>query len=549
LPAWESAGAVANVFVVTDVPEPQYSLDGGDIPSGVPASTALRDAGVDTLVNLMEAEGDHFYQTVAHPDGLFAADDVVVLKVNNQWDGRNGTNSDVVKGVIYRLVQHPEGFTGAVIIAENTQNHNADWFVEPNGNNSQFQDQSYQEVTQAFASEGYHVCSSDWKGFRETFVGDYDTGDSANGYVLDAGDPKLSYPKFGVNCNGTNLQVSMRYGLWNGSSFDDTRLKMINMPLPKQHGASGATIAVKNYIGFITTAGGRWTNPNLIHCWLLSTPTGDGGTCTSETQAYGLIARQLAHIRSADLNIVDAIWVNPRSNSGWHAEARRQDVLLASRDPFAVDYYTSDFILGPLIQQTYGDASGYEQAMASTHGGMFRTFLANNVARLRTEGVMDTINIDDSMSRDDELEQFNVYIAGQDSPVGPPFESSNKKVSHTRVYGGEEITYTITLYEDTSATLSMTDTIPSPLTYVPGSAAIEPSWKGPVQDSGSIQWSGVVTSGLPVVITYRAQVPATSVTLAIVNQVDITRDGNSTIERQAVSILNPYSAFLPLVER
>ena len=82
--------------------------------------------------------------------------------------------------------------------------------------------------------------------------------------------------------------------------------------------------------------------------------------------------------------------------------------------------------------------------------------------------------------------------------------------------------------------------------------AREPSglpWKGPVQDSGPIQWSGIVTSGLPVVITFRAEVPHTSDSLAIVNQVQISREGSAPIVRQAVTILNPYSSFLPIVLR
>ncbi|MCP4710360.1 MAG: DUF362 domain-containing protein, partial [Planctomycetes bacterium] len=225
------------------------------LPNGVSADEALHDDGVDALVNLMEAHGDYFYQTGAHPDGLFDSDDVIVLKVNNQWAGRNGTNTDVVKGVIYRLVNRPEGFfTGAVIIAENTQNSYSDWYhhtIFPD--NSQFQNQSYLEVTQAFADEGYNVCISDWKSIRTNFVSDYDAGNNDDGYVLDAGDNKLSYPKFQVNCNGMNLQISMRYGLWDDTSFDNTRLKMINMPVLKRHNSTWATIAVKNYLGFITT--------------------------------------------------------------------------------------------------------------------------------------------------------------------------------------------------------------------------------------------------------------------------------------------------------
>ena len=417
LPGWTSPTAVSDVFAIINVPEPQYSLDGGDIPGGVSADEALHDDGVDALINLMEAHDDYFYETTADPDGLFAADDVIVVKINNQWDSRDGTNTDVVKGVIYRLVQHPDGFTGAVIVAENPQGQNDDWYHQPSGNNSQFQDQSYLEVVQAFAGEGYHVCIANWESIRSNFVSDYDTGNSDSGYVLDAGDIKLSYPKFEIDCNGMNLQISMRYGLWNGSSFDDARLKMINMPVLKRHETAWATIAVKNYIGFITIHDniGRWDDENEKHCWLIG-PSDNGETCTAVGTTYGLIGRQMAHIRRADLDIVDAIWVNPNSNLG--GGNVRQDVLLASRDPFAVDYYASDYIVGPLIQVRH-PAHDYQQAMASTRGGWFRNIQLGNVTRLRTEGITNTINMDDSMTIAEELAQFNVYVADANVPLPP----------------------------------------------------------------------------------------------------------------------------------
>lgn len=431
LPVWTSPTAISDVFVVSNVPEPLYSLDGGAVPGGVDPDDALHDEGIDALVGLMESEGDYFYKTTAHADGLFASDDVVVIKVNNQWDGRNGTNTDVVKGIIYRLVQHPEGFTGAVIIAENTQNHNDDWYNELSGNNSQFQDQSYLEVVQAFAGEGYPVCLSDWKAFRDSIVDDFDAGDNNDGYVLEDADDspeeqehlRLSYPKFQANCSGTSLSISMKQGLWDGSSFDNEHLKMINVPVLKRHNAAWATISMKNYLGFITTfdPGMRWVSPGFIHCWLMGAMD-NNDSCTPYTETYGLVGRQFARIRRADLNIVDAIWVNPRDNASYHGEARRQDVILASRDPFAVDYYSSDYLLYPLVVQ-FGNTAEPEQVRASYHGGWFRNGLLYNVARLRAEGITDTINIDDSMTQPEEEAQFNVFLFdhnGTPSPTETP---------------------------------------------------------------------------------------------------------------------------------
>ncbi|MCP4536093.1 MAG: DUF362 domain-containing protein [Chloroflexi bacterium] len=421
LPSWTSDSAVSNVFAITNVPTPACSLNGGNISDCASVYEAFHDDGVYALVNLMEANGDYFYQTAAHPNGIFAADDVIVIKVNNQWNYRNGTNTDVLKGVIYQLVQHPApgGFTGAVIIAENPQNRNPDWDDQTSGNNSESQDQSYREVAQAYVGQGYDVCISDWKSFRADFVPDYDAGNSTDGYVLDAGDNKLSYPKFSINCGGSSFQISMRYGLWDddSSSFDDTRLKMINMPVLKRHGSAWGTGAVKNYLGFITTHDGigRWSGVSEMHCWLTG-PSDNSYTCAPPSTTYGLIGQQMAHIRRADLDIVDAIWVNADSNLG--AGSVQLDVLLASRDPFAVDYYASDYILGPLIQAE-NPTHDYEKAMASTTNGWFRNIQMRNVANLRAEGVTDTINMDDGMTTQEELDQFNVYVADANMPTAP----------------------------------------------------------------------------------------------------------------------------------
>ncbi|MCX7681963.1 MAG: DUF362 domain-containing protein [Anaerolineae bacterium] len=650
LPGWTSPTAISNVFVVTHVPEPQYSLQSGRIPAGVAPDAALRDAGVDTLVALMEANGDYFYRTAAHPNGLFGPDDVIVIKVNNQWDRRNATNSDVLKGVIYRLVKHPEGFSGAVIVAENPQGTNEDWYNEPDGNiNSQFRDQSYQEVTQAFARQGYRVCIADWRPLRETFVRDYDAGDSASGYVAELTDSKLSYPKFQVNCNGRVLRISMKKGIWNGTSFDNERLKMINLPVLKRHSSAWATIAVKNYIGFITTAGSnRWVNPSHLHCWLLSLPVSPfEGRCTTQSQEYGLLGRQMARIRRADLDIVDAIWVNPCDNGGYNSRAQRQNVLLASRDPFAVDYYASDYVLYPLaLQMPAGACPGgrLENIKASHRGGTFRTFLMRNAARMRAEGITDIITLDDNLSFDEERFQFNVYVADARYPVtstltllapnggerwiagslqeirwtstnlaggvrleystdgfssaheiaaetpnngtftwsvpydysanvavrvsavispaisdtsdapfaitGPRvFTDSFKRAIPAATQGGEMVTYTIVLYEGISATVRLTDVLPAELTYITNSARIAPEWKGELEvvEGSSLYWTGVITGGQSVTVTFRAATAPITQPWAIVNRAFVSRNNAPALELPALVILNGWEVYLPVV--
>jgi hypothetical protein len=169
LPGWTGSAAVSNVFVVPNVPTPECSLDGGALPGTAPcndASYALHDAGVDSLVNEMESQGDYFYRTAAHPTGIVGANDVVVIKINNQWAGNGDgsgagrlcTNSDALKGLIWRILSHPDSFSGEVVVAENTQGVVWDWDITPA--NAQDQNQTYQDVVNAFQGLGYAVSLS-----------------------------------------------------------------------------------------------------------------------------------------------------------------------------------------------------------------------------------------------------------------------------------------------------------------------------------------------------------------------------------------------------
>ena len=369
------------------------------------------------LLNLMDLHGAPFYRTAYQPQGIIGSDDVVVLKLSNQWNcssgtgrGRSHTNMDVVKGVIYRIVQHPEGFTGAVIVTDNSQFNPAE-FDCSNENNAQDTRQSYRDVVDAFVSQGYAACILPWTDIRGALVDDYASGDNRSGYVLvhdgTPGIDQLSYPKFEARCGSRTYRISMRYGLWDGSRYDNDRLKMLNMPILKQHAMGGATIAVKNYIGFLTTADGNRRfggGSDVKHGFFWGHSTGSD---------YGLLGRQLALIRRADLNIVDAVWINPVSNAGGATEAVRTDVLLSSIDPFAVDYYSSIYVLLPHL--TPGSSKA-RKADPRLQGSSFRTLLMTNENRARNKGMGDIINLDDRLTAEEELAQFNAFVADASAP-------------------------------------------------------------------------------------------------------------------------------------
>ena len=438
LPSWTSGTAVSNVFAVENVPIPECSLASGALPGTGACSTpsyALSDGGVDVLVTSMENRGEYFYKTAAHPTGTVGADDVVVIKINNQWanagnNHRLTTNTDVMKGVIWRILQHPDGFTGEIVVAENTQHSSgATWVQTPA--NSQDQNQSFQDVIDVFQGLGHPVYLYRWDGLDSSIisggnvnasgypVGEYANGDNNDHYILledpaGPGTDELSYPKFQTHTGGE--YVSMRYGIWDGSSYDADKLTLINMPVLKGHGMAGATIAWKNLIGLVTIRNhadrygtyGDQNSWNVMHNFYW-------GYRIGPDPDYGLIGRHLAFIGAPDLNIVDAIWVAANNSGG---TGYRQNILLAARDPFAMDWYASEHVLYPIFSS---------QRTTAARSGVFRdsTRVIQNAAAANWSGsypFMDLLDdYDENTPSPDEHDQMNVYITDADAGAGTTY--------------------------------------------------------------------------------------------------------------------------------
>jgi hypothetical protein len=119
------------------------------------------DDGVTRLVRSMQTRGLDIYQTPDSPSGLIASNDVALLKINAQWAERGGTNTDLIRGVIQVLLDHPGGFRGEIIVADNGQ---AQFGSERRGGslswanaNSADRKQSTMDVIRSFQARGHRV--------------------------------------------------------------------------------------------------------------------------------------------------------------------------------------------------------------------------------------------------------------------------------------------------------------------------------------------------------------------------------------------------------
>jgi hypothetical protein len=351
------------------------------------------DGGFTVLLELMASKGEMFYNSesegpMSSPDGVMAADDVVIVKVNCQWDQRGGTNTDLLKELIETILEHPDGFTGEIVVADNGQ---AQGGSDDNGGsldwsecNAKDHSQSAQRVVESLASRG-KVSTYLWDTITTNRVDEYMEGDYRDGYVVNGTRNTrtgimVSYPKF-TTVHGT--MISFKHGVWDNSSasYDSERLKVISVPVLKTHVNYGVTGAVKHYMGVPSD---RLTR--------------ELGARTHSTIGRGSMGTLMAETRLPALTIMDAIWVNCVPLAGpWsdYDSATKLHVIAASADPAALDYYASKHLLLVAWRERSGETS-LSIDPDNSEPGFFGNWLRLSMEELNRAGIwatMDPANI------------------------------------------------------------------------------------------------------------------------------------------------------------
>ncbi len=338
-----AAGAAALPFAACqsnspDTPEPPGTVKNAifkvhQIPAG-PNTTANHNAGIDELIAEMGRRDLKFYRTAgasaeAGSKGLIAVDDVVLIKVNAQWKYRGCTNSDVVQGFIQKILEHPDGFHGEVVIVENGQGRGSlacDTSSAYGGNSAvhaNAEDESHSFLWLVSHFNDPRVSAFLFDPIRGNFIG-------ADDHVSDGYRrfENVSYPCF---TTAGGRRVELKEGIWTGSSYASNH-KLINFPVLKHHdvGVSEITGAIKHMYGLVSMEDGQ---SSFRHYG------GLGETC----------GKMMVSVQTPVLNIVDAIWVSHLSLDGRpESTPFRANTLVASQDPVALDYHAAEYILYPI---------------------------------------------------------------------------------------------------------------------------------------------------------------------------------------------------------
>lgn len=338
------------------------------------------DRGFENMIALMEEHGLNFYKTENKQSGLIGTEDVVLIKFNSQWSERGGTNTDLIRAVVKAVTEHPDGFEGEVIIADNGQAQygplgrggSVDW----SENNAVDKSQSPKKIADEY-SKSFKISALTWDSITEKSVEDYSRGDYNDGFIvgetIESTGITITYPKFKTSY-GT--YVSFKDGIWDMSKgkYDSDKLKVINMPVLKTHLQYYVTASIKCYMG---TTSDKLTGHNA------HTSVGIGG-----------MGSQMAYTRMPVLNILDAIWINPHPFSGpstSYMDAVETDIIAASTDPAALDYWAAKNILIPAANIFH---SGRTDSISpdGTEPGGFGYWLRKSMEEINSRGIKVTID-------------------------------------------------------------------------------------------------------------------------------------------------------------
>jgi len=363
--------------------------------------TTGNDGGIASLIDLMGKNGLLFYKSseagpARGPTGLIARDDVVIVKVNSQWDERGGTNTDLLKALIQAIIEHPDGFVGEIVVADNGQAQygsasGGGGSLDYSRNNAENTSQSVQVVVDHFAGS-YRVSTYLWDTITKRRVNEYFEGDMDDGYIVNTTinantGIMVSYPKFRTKF-GT--YISFRLGIWNPQRqmYDSNRLKVINMPVLKSHGGYGVTACVKHYMGVVS---------DML--------TSQLGARAHQTVGRGGMGTEMVETRFPVLNILDAIWVNAVPGDGpstSYSIATITNIVAASIDPVALDYWGAKYILLQ-VAQNKGYTGTSSMDPDNTALGSFGNWLRLSMQEIANAGYQATV--DES--------HMNVYIANK----------------------------------------------------------------------------------------------------------------------------------------
>ncbi len=345
-------------------------------------------------------------------ENVVGPEDIVILKVNSQWWHQGMTNTDFLFHFIQAILNRP-GFSGEIILADNHQatTPNSRGWTTTN-RNGRF---NYNELVDYFQNEGHpNVTKYHWHpaGPNPTPLQFAGSGnhvvqhpDEGDGYVwpehLYYQSPSgnrtiLSYPIFTSAYSG--ITIDLKHGAYENGRYSSRPVKFFNVSAINHHSAyAGVTASVKNLMGVVDMSCGYPAPlpPNTYNTHHIgATPLFKWMAKHKKELEHlpgfhriylhpevfrfrytgGVLGKWIKEIRKPDLNIITAITVGWGSRTDTR-KATRTNVLTASTDPIALDYWTAKYVLYPATRQANAPSKLQQLNNPDVTNGPFRRFL------------------------------------------------------------------------------------------------------------------------------------------------------------------------------
>jgi hypothetical protein len=306
-------------------------------------------------------------------ENFIGRDDVIVIKPNVQWWNQGAPNLSTLKTFIDLIMNRFNGFHGEVVMTENCHRGHTPWeslnsgwrrsFVRNSDLDNIVNYNDLSEVLKRRYGDRFSTChwidvdSGSKRVYGPADGPGYVYCDGSKGVPLISFDNGIigehyravimSYPIFETD-KGTI--IDFKNGIWAKGVYTNQPLKFINFAALNHHSSyCGATSAVKNYLGVPDLSGGSdpANGGKLIENYynFHSFPF-DGD---SPGPASGMLGSQIGvfmnTIRKADLNITTAEWVGLASRTD--PPVAYTKAVLASKDPVALDYHATKYLLYP----------------------------------------------------------------------------------------------------------------------------------------------------------------------------------------------------------
>jgi len=330
---------------------------------------------------------------------IIGFNDVVVVKPNVQWWNQGAPNLSAINAFVGIVMNRNGGFSGEVIMAENCHRGKAPWkhggWAYEFLRNSDLKDvKNFNDLSETLKKkydDKFSTCH--WvdvdSGGARIYNNSEGTGyiycDGTGGAGLislrngaqgnDYREVIMTYPVFKTD-NGTI--VDFKNGVWENGSYNGRSLKLINFAALNYHSIfCGATGAIKNYMGISDLSGG--VDPNnggkLMNNYynFHSFPFNGGEPGPVSGMVGAEIAVFINTIRKADLNITTAEWVGLSSRT--EPPVARTRAVLAGKDPVALDYHATKYVLYPNSEMWIHNPDNPESPLhqylmkCSAHGG------------------------------------------------------------------------------------------------------------------------------------------------------------------------------------